>query len=212
MRTQRPQIEGQVFLLHTHPDATSNAFSFGRMSASVHAVPVGGPENIDGLILDLYDRHRRELLRYGVWLGMTVEDAEDLLHEAFLRLHAHLLGGKDAHNLRAWLFRVVHNLAISCTRSSGHAALSMTDDEWQRISATVSDERLNPEATLLAQEAQTRVAERMKTLSIAQLHCLQLRMEGFRYAEIGEILGVALQTVATHIRRAIEKMSEKDHD
>jgi RNA polymerase sigma-70 factor (ECF subfamily) len=160
----------------------------------------------------LYDAHRRELLRYAVWMGIGVSDAEDAVQEAFVRLHHHLATGKDCSNLRAWLFRVVHNLAISSSRSADHAALQLTQEEWGAILDTVRDGLPNPESALLAEEERTRIATRMKSLSPAQLHCMQLRMEGFRYRQIAEILGVTIPTVATNIRRSVEKMSENGHE
>ncbi len=170
------------------------------------------PHSLEGQILKLYDEHRRELLRYAVWMGVAASDAEDAVQEGFVRLHSHMATGKDCSNLRAWLYRVVHNLAISSTRSAEYASLQLSEEEWGAIRDSTRDCTPNPESALLAKEERTRVATRMMSLSPAQLHCMQLRMEGFRYHQIAEILGVSIPTVATNIRRSVEKMSEKSHE
>ena len=65
------------------------------------------------LLLDLYDREQVPLRRYLMFLGVRPEAGEEFVQEAFLRLHQHLQSGGERTNLRAWLYRVVHNLAVS---------------------------------------------------------------------------------------------------
>jgi len=50
------------------------------------------------------------------------------------------------------------------------------------------------------------VHDAMKRLSLQERQCLNLRAEGLRYREIGEILGIATPTVGEFLRRAIKKM------
>ncbi len=53
------------------------------------------------------------MLRYAYGLVAQRETAEDLVQEAFVRLHAHW---EDVANPRAWLFRAVRNLALNHIR------------------------------------------------------------------------------------------------
>ena len=43
-------------------------------------------------------------------------------------------------------------------------------------------------------------------IAAVERQCLNLRAEGLRYREIGEILGIATPTVGEFLRRAIKKM------
>ena len=54
------------------------------------------------LLLDFYDREQTPLKRYVAMLGVDPETARDVVQEAFLKLHEHLLAGGDQSNLRAW--------------------------------------------------------------------------------------------------------------
>ncbi len=63
------------------------------------------------LTLEFYDREHAAIARYLSFLGVDVETAREIVQETFLKLHEHLLKGGEQHNLRAWLYRVAHNLA-----------------------------------------------------------------------------------------------------
>src|SRR6266851_1563965 len=57
----------------------------------------------------LYRELRKPLLRYLVCLGMSSDEAQDVVQDAFLSLHRHLAAGGSQENIRSWLFRVAHN-------------------------------------------------------------------------------------------------------
>jgi len=57
------------------------------------------------------------LLAYAMRLTRHSETAQDCVQEAFLRLHPRL-GTGEIHDPSAWLYRTVHNLAITSLRSA----------------------------------------------------------------------------------------------
>jgi RNA polymerase sigma-70 factor (ECF subfamily) len=57
------------------------------------------------------------LLAYAMRLTRQNETAQDCVQEAFLRLHPRLLAG-EVRDPSAWLYRTVHNLAVSGIRSA----------------------------------------------------------------------------------------------
>jgi RNA polymerase sigma-70 factor (ECF subfamily) len=67
---------------------------------------------IEAEVALLFGRLRHRLLRYLISFGLAVHDGEEIVQEAFLALFRHLELGKPRTNLDAWLFRVVHNLAL----------------------------------------------------------------------------------------------------
>ncbi len=64
---------------------------------------------------EVFAREESPLLRYAFGLTGQRETAEDLVQDAFLRLHQHW---DQVANPRAWLFRAVHNLALNHLRNS----------------------------------------------------------------------------------------------
>lgn len=61
----------------------------------------------------VFEAEESPLLRYAVGLVGRREVAEDLVQDAFLKLHLHWA---DVANPRAWLFRAVRNLALNHLR------------------------------------------------------------------------------------------------
>lgn len=59
----------------------------------------------------LYRELRKPLLRYLACLGLSADEAQDVVQDAFLSLHKHLAAGGSQENIRSWIFRVAHNQA-----------------------------------------------------------------------------------------------------
>ena len=59
----------------------------------------------------LYRELRKPLLRYLVCLGLSSDEAQDVVQDAFLSLHRHVASGGSQENIRSWVFRVAHNQA-----------------------------------------------------------------------------------------------------
>jgi RNA polymerase sigma-70 factor (ECF subfamily) len=158
------------------------------------------------LVVEQYDRESVPLRRYLQFLGIDPETAQEIVHESFLKLHQHLLGGGDRTNLRAWLYRVSHNLA----RNAQSAFRSSKTDALPDV--TVSGDLASPAASieqeLLAEERNRLVRKAMEGLSAAQRDCLVLRAQGFKYREIAEVLSLSVSTVGENIQRGLEKVKE----
>ena len=68
-------------------------------------------------VTNLYRELREPLLRYLVCLGLSNDEAQDVVQDTFLSLHRHLSSGGPQDNIRGWLFRVAHNQARNRQRS-----------------------------------------------------------------------------------------------
>src|SRR6516162_11778359 len=62
-------------------------------------------------VTSLYRELREPLLRYLVCLGLSRDEAQDVVQDTFLSLHRHLASGGSQENIRGWVFRVAHNQA-----------------------------------------------------------------------------------------------------
>ncbi len=159
-------------------------------------------------IARLYDELRQPLFRYLLCMRIAPDEAEEVIQESFLRLYKHLHAGGREDNLRGWVYRVAHNLSSS--RRKGRKFLVDTSPElWQQISHSATDPGLGPEELLLRKEKMTRLHRDIAHLSELQQNCIRLRVEGCRYQEIAEILGVTTSTVAGSLRHAIEKLTRE---
>jgi RNA polymerase sigma-70 factor (ECF subfamily) len=152
----------------------------------------------------LYRELRKPLLKYLVCLGLSSDEAQDVVQDAFLSLHRHLSSGGSQENIRSWLFRVAHNGARN--RQNRYDRRFSTPIDAERDS--VVDEA-TPERAVLEKEKLRQLEKAMGQLSESERECLLLRAGGLRYREIGEVLGIATSTVADTVDRAIKKLAEK---
>ena len=159
------------------------------------------------LILEYYDRERTALLRYVSFLGVDPATAEDVVQESFLRLHEHLLGEGDRSNLRAWLFRVAHNLS----RNRQTATYVNKTDSLSELTGTADPIAVSgsPEQVLLESEQALNFRRAVDQLSAAQRQCLVLRSQGFKYRQIADVLQLSLSTVAENVQRGMEQLRKK---
>ena len=154
----------------------------------------------------LYRELRKPLLRYLVCLGLTSDEAQDVVQDAFLSLHRHLSSGRSQENIRGWLFRVAHN-----------GARNRQNRYDRRFSAPIGPEldapgnEATPERAVLEKEKFLQLERAMDQLTPTEKECVLLRAEGLRYREIGEVLGIATSTVGDTVDRAIRKLAEKCH-
>ncbi len=158
------------------------------------------------IVLDLYDRDHVALRRYVAFLGADSETTREVVQESFLRLHQHLLSGGERSNLRAWLYRVAHNLV----RNTQTAAQTSKTDYLPDLSAgdELRDGAMSAEDEMLIAERNRRFRAALENLSPAQRDCLALRTRGLKYREIGEVLNLSVSTVGEHVQRGLEKLKE----
>jgi RNA polymerase sigma-70 factor, ECF subfamily len=151
----------------------------------------------------LYRELRKPLLRYLACLGLTTDEAQDVVQDAFLSLQRHLASNGTQENIRGWLFRVAHNQARNRQTSYHRRFGEPLDSEMDFLAGDAT-----PEQRVLEKEKLQRLAAAIRMLAEQERECLLLRAEGLRYREIGEVLGIATSTVADTVERAVKKLAE----
>lgn len=187
-------------------DSADSAFSRPEEEAARPATVHGSHQ----AVLQLYDRLRDPIQRYLLCLRLSPEAAEDIVQEAFLRLHSSSEKIR-VDTVRAWLFRVAHNLAVSMKRRDSEVRMDSNDLQvLADARAFRSDTDL--EEAMLKEESLRRVRAAVLALPEAQQRCLHLRAEGLRYREIAEVLGMPISTVANQLQRATGRLIEALHE
>jgi RNA polymerase sigma factor (sigma-70 family) len=75
----------------------------------------------------LVNRYRRPLLSYCRRLSLPEARAEDVLQQALLKTWIALRDGAEVRDIKAWLYRVVHNTAVNAVRDAVHDRERLTD-------------------------------------------------------------------------------------
>jgi RNA polymerase sigma-70 factor, ECF subfamily len=162
-----------------------------------------GSRKVEEVVTDLYAMLRPSLLSYVYYLVGSNRDAEDLIQVAFLQLFDQLNQGTEIGNLRGWLYRVVHNLAIEHARRADKRESLIrgwfSDREKTAGTSSAEDELIRREL----------IEKSLAALNERERHALMLRAEGLSYQEIAEILEISAKSVSVYLARALKKFEPK---
>jgi len=138
----------------------------------------------------------------------SVGDAEDLVQEAFLRLHREQTEGTEIESSKAFLTTVVTRLAIDHLRSA-RVRREQYVGEWLPEPLLESDELRPDEQAELSDTLSLAFLVLLESLSPLERAVFLLHdVFGYSYAEIGEVVGKSddnCRQVALRARRAVDE-------
>jgi len=150
--------------------------------SSIRRLPAGP----DGFVASTYEAHYAEVFAFLVRSTRDPSTAEDLLQETFLRLTTEARAGRAPEQVRAWLFRVASNLAISRARRHATAANWMGRYGQAEHDGMVMD---SPEGAALRRERNEALERALEDLPADARVALLLSAHGFKGEEIAETIG-----------------------
>jgi RNA polymerase sigma-70 factor (ECF subfamily) len=148
----------------------------------------------------LYEELRMDVYRYVLTLGLPPHMAQDITQDSFVRLYESLHRGGAVENARSWMLRVAHNLAINAATAKSFVTTEVKAADASTIGTA--------EDRLIEEERRKQLRAEISRLSTQQRACLELRAQGLRYQEIGEIIGISTSAVGEFLRRAISRLRE----
>jgi RNA polymerase sigma-70 factor, ECF subfamily len=163
---------------------------------------------LHGEILSWFEECHKPLLRYVLSFGLSVHDAEEVAQEVFLALFRHFRLQRSRENVRGWLFRVAHNLALKRRQANQKCPVASAPDRM--VVEARPDPELNPEELLAFKQQQQRLLAVLCALPQDDQCCLRLRAEGLRYREIAAVLGISLGSVSTSLTRSLARLSRAE--
>lgn len=172
-------------------------------SLSDDAAPISQPEShpLRDEVTRLYEEARDDVFRYLITLGLPPPQAQEATQEVFLRLYATLRKGEQIDSPRGWIFRVAHNYGLKLRMRK-----TLETPYDPDLSAHLRAGTPGPERELIEREQMRRLHDAIQNLSEQQRRCLQLRLEGLRYPEIGSVLGISPSAVGEFLRRAVVRL------
>jgi RNA polymerase sigma-70 factor (ECF subfamily) len=170
-------------------------------------VPRAGFEAAHPDVLELFDEHAVGLHRYVRSFGLGSDGARDVVQDVFLSLFRHICLNRPRTNIKGWLFRVAHNLALKQRRASSRRMESALDDELLDRLLDPSD---NPEERVAHGERRQRFLAVLRAMPEQDRQCLYLRAEGLTYRDIARALGISLGSVAKSLNRAMQRLVRAD--
>ena len=152
----------------------------------------------------LYDEHAQALFAFALNLTRSEADTHDLLQELFIKLaqRPELLAA--VRDERAFLLRLVHNLAIDLIRRRGTREKNY--ERWAEEAlplfalATESDEQTFHDA----------LASALGLLPPEQRAVVHLKLwEGLTFEQIADVLALSQNTAASRYRYGLDKLRER---
>ncbi len=157
----------------------------------------------DARLEDHYRQHFAYVWKSARRLGVSEADADDVVQEAFL-VARDLLDAKSPADVRSFLFGVVYNVVRRHRRrlKSSPQTTSAIDDlpDASARGPTASTERMEA-ARLLERLLALLNDEQRAVFVLAEIEHKKLR-------EIGQILGINLNTAASRLRLARARLAE----
>lgn len=162
-----------------------------------------GQEYADDLVIRMFHQEGPSLVRLARLFTDDRDAAEDLVQEAFIRLHRSAKRIRDTDKAPPYLRSIVLNLARDHNR---RGLMSL-----RHISATMpGDGRETLEDRIVRTEDQSMVVEALRGLSPRQRDCLVLRyFYDLKGPEIAETLGISTNSVKTHCRRGLASLETR---
>ena len=155
----------------------------------------------DTLIAELFRDHARSLVGMARLFADDRNAAEDLVQEAFLRLRRSLHRVEHPDKAVAYLRSIVLNLARDHNRRGLVSLRHRPPSDQAR--ATVEDH-------LIMREDQQQVLDALGSLPRRQRDCLVLKYYvELGVSEIAATLGLSVNSVKTHIRRAMATLESR---
>jgi len=148
------------------------------------------------------------LYRVAKTITRRQHDAEDLVQDTLIRAYR-AIDAFDGRYPRAWLFTILRNTHINRNRKRRPELLRDPDRELGKLADT-ADGSLSVEESVVDLQFDASVATLFDALPERFRQVLHLvDIEGFRYQETADLLGVPLGTVMSRVHRARTKMRKE---
>lgn len=150
---------------------------------------------------ELYRLYSKAMLNIAFRIVGSVDEAEDVLQEAFLDAFNRIKDFRQETTFGLWLKQIVVHRAINLLRKRRLEMIELGEDQLDNI----PDEEPEDDEEVQLQVAQ--VKEAMKKLPEGYRVVLSLYLlEGYDHEEIGQILNISENTSRTQFLRAKRKL------
>ena len=177
--------------------------------------PAQAPISVS-LFDSLSDAYKSAIYSYACYLTRNEKEAEDLFQETWLRVVQNPPRGRDVRDHKAWIFTITTNLYRDSLRKIRVRRIFLTEkattsnlgpsifaSEKTEGRVTRSREATQLEARKALASALAKLPDKLRRVFVLK------EIEGFKYLEISDILGVPVGTVKSMMHRAVIKLRQE---
>lgn len=161
-------------------------------------------ESVEKEFLTAYDELHDALFRHSALRLSDRERAKDVTQETFTRCWEYIAEGNTIENMKAFLYRTLHNLIVDEYRRRGKK-----EDSLDALADVGFDPGFDGKHSIEV-KAEYRIAlESLSHLIDAHREVLLLRyVDDLSVSEIAKLLGESPNTVSVRIHRAIKELQD----
>lgn len=142
------------------------------------------------------------LRRYARVLTHSPDEADDLVQDTLERAWSRAALWPGVHDMRAWLFAIMHNLHAGAQRRPRLQLVALDDTPAQSADAPVAATQEDGLALRDLQAALDQLSDEQRQV------LLLVALEGLRYAEVAQLLDIPVGTVMSRLSRARERLRQ----
>jgi RNA polymerase sigma factor (sigma-70 family) len=159
-------------------------------------------------IEELFAALESPLLSYSLRLAGDPGAAEDIVQEAFMRLHAQF---DEVREPRRWLYRTVHNLALNHRRQAGKiVSLNLPADDNAPATNDTADPQPLPDEQIARWEGIGLVRLSLESLDDRSRELVRLKFnEDLSYKEISACTGLTVGHVGYLLHHALKAVADE---
>lgn len=159
-------------------------------------------------IEELFAALESPLLSYALRLTRDATVAEDVVQDAFMKLHAQF---DEVREPRRWLYRTVHNLALNHRRQAGKiVSLNLPGDDGTPATNDTADPQPLPDEQIARWEGIGLVRLSLATLDDRSRELVRLKFnEEMSYKEISARTGLNIGHVGYLLHHALKAVADE---
>jgi RNA polymerase sigma-70 factor (ECF subfamily) len=159
-------------------------------------------------IEELFAALEAPLLSYGLRLTGEIGLAEDVVQEAFMKLHSQF---KEVREPRRWLYRTVHNLALNQRRSAAKiVSINSASSAENENSPDTADPAPLPDEQIIRMEGIGQVRLSIETLDDRSRELIRLKFtDELSYKDIAARTGISVSNVGYILHHALKTIGDE---
>ena len=154
-------------------------------------------------IEELFTALESPLLQYALRFAQDRNSAEEVVQDAFMKLHAHFA---EIGEPRRWLYRTVHNMALNQQRRAGKIiSLNTPPDSLSPLAGELVDPQPLPDEEIARWEGIGLVRLSLECLDARSRELIHLKFsEDLSYQQISDRLGITVGNVGYLLHHALK--------
>jgi RNA polymerase sigma-70 factor (ECF subfamily) len=152
----------------------------------------------ENAIKTLFETLYRPLCVYSVQITDSLESTEDIVQDVFLRFWEKKIYLSIQENLRAYLFNAVRNASVDYLRQKR----PYTMEDIEEFSYLPMEEDIDEEELIREKEKLHHILQQLPPQEYRVL--MNIIVENKKYKEVAEELHISVNTVKTHLSRALK--------